>query len=540
MVGAIAATAVFFALTSCAGSSSPEGQDSGTADGSSALDGSAPLGGSSDPISLWDTSTGPHLRGANIWQARVYPELDGTEFKGPGPVGPPFEQQDFDRLASLGANYVNVSHPGLFTEEPPYVLDEDIQENLDDLLDMIEEADMFAVISFRTGPGRSEFSFFVEDESDPEYSGLLNDSVWEDAAAQDAWADMWRYTAERYQNNPIVVGYDLMVEPNAGGIFFDIYEPDEFYPDQAGTLYDWNQFHPNLTTAIREVDTRTPILVGGMGHSAVLWLPFLEPTGDSRTVYMVHQYEPIDYTHQEPPVSLVYPGEMDLDYDGEDDEFNKAWLDGVLSDVDAFVLANDVFVGTNEFGPMRWQLGAAEFMSDQMDLFEDRGMNQAIWSWDPDWAPFSQEVNDFNFQFGPDPENNVRVESSDLITVITENWALNELRPSSFISQEPTPTPDPTPDDAVWGDVDCSGEPDPIDALLTLRFDAGLSADTGDCPEIGQVIDVQNASPHPWGDVDCGGAVNSIDSLKLLRFDAGLSVARAPDCPEINRGVLFT
>jgi len=79
---------------------------------------------------------------------------------GPGPVGLPYIQEDFDRLAALGANYVNISHPGLFTETPPYTLDQDIQDNLDNLLNMIAEDDMFAVIAFRTGPGRSEFTFF--------------------------------------------------------------------------------------------------------------------------------------------------------------------------------------------------------------------------------------------------------------------------------------------------------------------------------------------------------------------------------------------
>ena len=63
-----------------------------------------------DKWALW--VDGPHLRGANIYQRRVYPELDGPEFLGPGPLGPPYTQEDLDRLSALGANYVNVSHPG--------------------------------------------------------------------------------------------------------------------------------------------------------------------------------------------------------------------------------------------------------------------------------------------------------------------------------------------------------------------------------------------------------------------------------------------
>ena len=71
-----------------------------------------------------------------------------------------------------------------------------------------------------------------------------------------------------------------------------------------------------------------------------------------------------------------------------------------------------------------------------------------------------------------------------------------------------------------------------------MPFDAGLSTNTGDCPDFGQVVDVAFASPHAWGDVDCGGDVTPVDSLKLLRFDAGLSVSQAEDCPLIGSEVL--
>ncbi|GAF78152.1 unnamed protein product, partial [marine sediment metagenome] len=102
---------------------SPESEPDGTP---------IPSDATSDKWELWVNGT--HLRGANIYQRRVYPELDGPTFMGPYPVGPPYTQEDFNRLAALGANYVNISHPGLFTETPPYTLDKSIQDNLDNLL----------------------------------------------------------------------------------------------------------------------------------------------------------------------------------------------------------------------------------------------------------------------------------------------------------------------------------------------------------------------------------------------------------------------
>jgi CSLREA domain-containing protein len=125
----------------------------------------------------------------------------------------------------------------------------------------------------------------------------------------------------------------------------------------------------------------------------------------------------------------------------------------------------------------------------------------------------------------------------------TEEPTSSGAPPASSPTVTPTATPtpsQPTPAGSeVWGDTNCSGSVDPVDSLLTLRFDAGLSTNTGDCPDLGQVVDVQNASLHLWGDVDCGGQVTPVDSLKTLRYDAGLSVSQEQGCPEIGSEVLI-
>ena len=65
-------------------------------------------------------------------------------------------------------------------------------------------------------------------------------------------------------------------------------------------------------------------------------------------------------------------------------------------------------------------------------------------------------------------------------------------------------------------------------------------ADTGGCPEMGEDVDVQNASIHRWGDIDCSEVVDPVDALKLLRYDAGLDVARPPDCPDPGEAVAIS
>jgi hypothetical protein len=303
---------------------------------------------------------------------------------------------------------------------------------------MIEKADMFAVISFRTGPGRSEFTFVSEDLGDWFDESYLNDTVWQDTEAQDAWVAMWEYTATRYKDNPIVAGFDLMVEPNSNETgshylhdYLDIWDPEEFYSEYGGSLYDWNQLYPRIITDIRNVDPHTPILVGANGYSSIAWLPHMKVVKDSRVVYMIHQYAPGQYAFQQPnSQKCSYPGMCDVNRDGQKEQLDRFWLEELLSIIDEFTARHRVPVAVNEFGVSRWVPGAAQFIDDEMGLFEEKGMNNALWEWQV-WEPFSEKVNHLNFLFGPDPRNTTEV-PNELKDVITTYWSYNTVRPSTF------------------------------------------------------------------------------------------------------------
>jgi Tol biopolymer transport system component len=102
------------------------------------------------------------------------------------------------------------------------------------------------------------------------------------------------------------------------------------------------------------------------------------------------------------------------------------------------------------------------------------------------------------------------------------------------------PLSEPLPLEAAWGDANCRDGPNPIDGLLTLRHDAGQSAETNECPEMGQEVNVVGASLHLWGDMDCNGTVDPVDALKLLRYDTGLEVQQEEGCPQIGEEVSIT
>ncbi|MEK6676507.1 MAG: cellulase family glycosylhydrolase [Planctomycetota bacterium] len=348
--------------------------------------------------------------------------MDGTDFLGPGPLGPPFTAVDFAALAALGANYVNISHSGLFTESPPYVVDPGAEANLDALVQLAEDVGLFCVICFRTGPGRSEFAIFEGQDWFPQ--SLINNTVWTNLEAQLAWAEMWRYTADRYKNRANVVGYDLMVEPNGASTIFGMFDPAEFYAQHEGSLADWNQMYPSIVAAIREVDVDTPILISAMAYGSLYWLQYLAVSDDSRVVYTVHHYEPFAFTHQGKDEQISYPGEINID--GQSVTVDLAWLQRQLSIINEFQQAHAVPVAINEFGVVRWSPGAGAYYRDQTELFEERGINHAIWLWESSWPPLA-ESDDFNFRHGDDAGNHADTTDGELSNRIRENWALNTL-----------------------------------------------------------------------------------------------------------------
>lgn len=375
-----------------------------------------------DKFSLWKNGT--QLRGAVIAQLKVYLELGMDATQGPGAVGPPLEQKDFDNLARAGANLVLFSYPGLFDDRSPYALNQGVQDNLDKIIAMAEKADLFVVIAFRSGPGRSEFAL-TRDQADTWFpKSYINDDVWKDTAAQDAYVAQWRHTALRYKDNPVVVGYELMVEPNI----------DDLPGDADGTL-TWNLLHKKITNAIREVDKETPIIIGAISYSGMQSLPSLVPNGDDRTVYTVHDYEPADYTQQWPKADgsfpNKYPGRFDGDLDGIVDEVNREWLNNLLvTYVDAFKKKYNVPAAATEYGVLRFAPGADVFLDDQIGVLEQHGMNHAIWEWGSSYTPDTNNWNAFMFRFGPDINNGSET-NSKMFDVIKRHWKKNVAKPSN-------------------------------------------------------------------------------------------------------------
>lgn len=380
---------------------------------------------------LW--RNGPHLRGVNIWNARSHGILVQTNGL---PVGPEHTQHDMNTLAGLGANLVLISHAGLFDEQGRP--DKNAEASLDQLLDRILKADMFAVIAFRSGPGRCEFTFNRHEVGDWFQQKDLDETLWGDLKKQRQWAQMWKATARRYKGHPAVVGYTLMVEPNgnelAPGLGDGAWEPKVFYGKFRNTSYDWNQFYPKLVTAIRQEDSTTPIIIPPNSYADVNWLPYLTPSNDPYAVYDIHAYGPYKYSTQIGGPH-PYPGKtLDLNHDGAPDQLDKRYLENMLRPASTF-LRKKRPVAALEFGARRHAPGVGAYIRDMCAQFERLGINYAIWSWTP--GGFSIHGDVFTIRRGPDLNEHSDRSTTAFISALKPYFAKNTLRPStvSFVDK---------------------------------------------------------------------------------------------------------
>jgi hypothetical protein len=390
----------------------------------------------------WDLwRAGTCLRGVNTWQKTE----EGAD--GQAAVTYTYKPEDFADLTTFKANYVNLSFPGIYSVKPKggkYVLEPKVLKELTQLVERLDRANLFVVVSFRTGPGRSESVFGGEEGAE-----VVTD-VWksESEETRRAWVEMWLKASEALRDKANVVGYDLMVEP-VGDKEKVAGDSEEATAENEKRYALWYGLAGRIAQALRDAHDATPILVAGANASPACALECLPTIKLPDIVYTVHQYEPFIYTHQ----AVGKEGEeqeQKSEYNCEDlsnvsptpryvsrPRGTKEKLEKIYSRINAYRQAHGVPIAVNEFGVFRWAPKAKEHLRDEMALLELLGANYSLWLWEPD----SQCVgyDEFNFRHGTDFSKHKDVSRNPLYDAIKDNWKLlNKVFPRN-VTFKPTP-----------------------------------------------------------------------------------------------------
>ncbi|MCB9947438.1 MAG: hypothetical protein H6842_06370 [Rhodospirillaceae bacterium] len=260
---------------------------------------------------------------------------------------------------------------GPVPEAPPYRPDPDVVANLDRLVGLAAATDLFVVIAVRTGPRRSEFTFFHGEEGTWFDAGYINeDGLERPCGPGRLGSPMARYLADRYRDLPAVVGYDLMVRAEQCHRLRQ-YDPRRSMPRIASNLADWNTLFPR-DPAIAPPTGCHPDPAGPDGPCGPSpALPWLADPGDDRVVIGVHQYDPLT-SPTWTPAGARYPG--------------QAVSIGTVSPIRSIVRpCSACWIRWTprgrrsrdaEFGAARWAPGASRFLDDEMTAFRALGVNR--------------------------------------------------------------------------------------------------------------------------------------------------------------------
>ncbi len=206
-------------------------------------------------------------------------------------------------------------------------------------------------------------------------------AIFHEPLYQDHFVKCWEKIARRYKGQAAVWGYDL------------VNEPVQNTPSPPGVA-DYLGTQVRAAKAIRAIDPRVPIFIEANEWDSAAGFRELQPVDISHVIYQVHMYVPAQFTHQgvhDTPTGIAYPGKIGNSI------WNKEQLRKVLAPVREFQLAYNTHIYVGEFSAIRWAPGAADYLSDCIDLFEEYG-------WDWTYHAY-REWDGWSVEHGSDPED---------------------------------------------------------------------------------------------------------------------------------------
>lgn len=217
-------------------------------------------------------------------------------------------EEDIHYLKSTGMNSIRIPfNYRLFTTEY-YMGSSDASRGfvyLDRVINWCKKEQLYVLLDMHCAPGGQTGDNIDDGDGYP--------FLFESETSQELCAAVWKKIARHYQNEKIIIGYDLLNEPIAH--YFD---KDHFNP-----LLE--PLYKKITKAIRTVDKQHLLFLGG-----AQWDSNFEPFGkpfDSKLVYTFHKYWTAP-TRAVVQVYIDFSNKYNVPiYCGETGENDDAWVE---------------------------------------------------------------------------------------------------------------------------------------------------------------------------------------------------------------------
>lgn len=226
-------------------------------------------------------------------------------------------------------------------------------------------------------------------------------ALWRDEACLDETAAAWTDLAAAVAAHPALVGFNPMNEPQPAPALAEIEAAGDdfnaFVETHRGTAADLDAFNARMITAIRSVDSTTPIHLEPDLYAAPAALTAMAPVEDPRVLYSVHLYPSWLYgTHRANQGRFSYPDAMPINWNGDTERWEEDRLCALMTPVMDWAEAHQIpreQLVVSEFGVSRRVEGAQAYMRDMVDCLETHDLHWAFYAYREDsWDEMDYEL----------------------------------------------------------------------------------------------------------------------------------------------------
>ncbi|WP_339074305.1 glycoside hydrolase family 5 protein [Teredinibacter turnerae] len=193
--------------------------------------------------------------------------------------------------------------------------------------------------------------------------------LWQDVDLQKRFIAMWRAIAERYRDEPVVFGYDLLNEPGV-----------------TRAKQQWQRLAQRTVDAIRLVDKKHPIIVERVNSINRRWendadMNFVTVDGDN-IIYTFHCYDPYFYSHQGIPWDASMKNRDGGVWPDQSRQHTRAFLARTIDQYLAWGKAHNVPLYFGEWGTYKANFeadrGGLNYLRDMLSVLEERKLTNTF------------------------------------------------------------------------------------------------------------------------------------------------------------------
>lgn len=184
-------------------------------------------------------------------------------------------EQDFKRVQAMGMNTIRfyMNYKTFENDNAPFVYKQSGWDWIDQNIAWAKKYNIYLILNIHVPQGGFQ-------------SQCKGDALWTTPSNQDRLVSLWKAIADRYKNEPIIAGFDLLNEPTP-----------------SVTVTNWKNLAQRMIDTIRTVD-QNHLLIAEKAIALGCDYGFndgnnnFQPLKEENLMYTIHMYDPYEYTHQ--------------------------------------------------------------------------------------------------------------------------------------------------------------------------------------------------------------------------------------------------